>query len=62
MCVCVGGGGVCVCVYILVNVYIVNNISKLIHIKKCFQKIVYSFTETYFLTNENPFRYAGTQM
>ena len=49
-------------IYIYVNVYIVTYIYKKIHIEKIFKKVLNSFTETYFLTNENPFRYAGTHM
>ena len=40
--------------YFLVIV-IVNYIYKQIHIEKYFWKILYSFIETHFLTNENPY-------
>ena len=35
--------------------YIVNNIYKQIHLENFFPKILYSFIETYFFTNENPY-------
>ena len=34
---------------------IVNYIYKQIHLEKLFKKILYSFIETHFLTNENPY-------